>query len=167
MNSSYDLFCPGAILKINQYDFEDGGPPRDKYLIGLCSNDNELIYIYSLTTSQNPRNVTPNASGCNVASGLPYWYFTPGDELDANGFTFNLPTYVFFYNNVRKHEFADLERMGKSGSQLGAVKLAQLSEQALKRLLKCALKAERFIARDLLPYLRTAKELLSTGSVKS
>jgi len=148
-------------LRINQFDFEDGGQSRDKYLIGLCANSNELFYIYSLTTSQNSRNLTPNGSGCNVEQGIPYWYFAPRDHLDAQGFFFDLPTYIFFPNNVRKHSFAELSRMGTQGSPFGVVKLAQLDDKTLKRLLKCVLKAKKFIPRTLLPDLEATRELIS------
>ncbi len=131
-------------------------------MIGLCSNDGELYYIYSLATSKNHRGVAPNGQGCNVESGVNYWYFQPGVALDEDGFSFDLPTYLFFNGNFRKRSYAELRKIGSDGSPFGVQKLAQLDELVVKRLLKCVLKAKAMLPRNIVPVLEAFKDTLSS-----
>lgn len=159
MSNNTSWFVPGALLRINRYEFEDGGGDRDKYLIGLCANDEELFYIHTLTTSKS-RGLNPGKSGCHVSGNIAYWCFEAQVPI-SDGFSFDLPTYVFFNGNIRKRSYAELEQMGKDGSAFGVQKLAQLTDDTLNRLLKCILKKKEHIPRNVLAYLEGTRESLN------
>lgn len=136
-------FAPGTIIRIKDYQFEDGSQ-RDKYLIVLYSNTTEAFIIHSLTTSKNNFNLPGNQHGCNVMERngykIPYFFFPENVVLDTvSQFFFDVPTYVFFRTNVIKSSIQTL--LDYDTSPFGVVELAILSNAELKRLLKCLLKS--------------------------
>ena len=44
-------FKTSYLLRVNDYEFEDGGADRDKYLIVLNTNEDETYIVHCLTTS--------------------------------------------------------------------------------------------------------------------
>ncbi|HUS03645.1 MAG TPA: hypothetical protein VMY77_18020 [Chitinophagaceae bacterium] len=150
---------PGLILRIKDYKFEDDGTARDKYSIVLYTKDEEAYLIHSLTTTQNNLSVTALKYGCSIHKGnLPYYYF-PKDQIIGNeNFSFEKDTFIFFQANVRKEPFAKFETAAKK-SVFGLITLGLLTNEELKRILKCALKS-KFIPLEIEKELAAFKETL-------
>jgi hypothetical protein len=156
-----NFFKAGSLVRINNFQFEDG-TVRDKYLIVLYRNDTEAFVIHTLTTSKNNLNLTVKQHGCNVENvnnrPIPYFFFPENYIIDTNsGFYFDVDTYVFFLNNIRKATIQELNRY--DDGNLNLVLLAQLDNKELKRLLKCVLKSP-FAPKDIKILLTDFKESL-------
>jgi hypothetical protein len=137
---------PGLILRIRNYKFEDDGSTRDKYAIVLCTNDKEVYLIHSLTTTQNNLSVPGAMYGCSVHKNVPYYFFPKGQVLGDQSFYFDSDTFIFFRNNVRKELYSKFEAASKV--LFGIVVLGMLSNDELKRIIKCALKS-KFISEQI------------------
>ncbi len=74
-----------------------------------------------------------------------------GDEA----FYFETDTFIFFRNNVRKELYSKFEAASKT--LFGVISLGILSNEELKRIIKCALKS-KFISEEI------EKELLAFKS---
>ncbi|MCW3110857.1 MAG: hypothetical protein JWQ09_5363 [Segetibacter sp.] len=131
---------PGLILRIKDYKFEDDNSTRDKYSIVLFTNQQEAYLIHSLTTSRNNPGITGLKYGCSVHNALPYFYFPAGQIIGDQNFSFNKETFIFFSNNVRKETFKKLEDASKK--LFGLISLGVLTNDELKRIIKCALKSK-------------------------
>ncbi len=148
---------PGQILRINSYKFEDDGSTRDKYAIVLHTNDTEAYLIHSLTTSQNNRSVPGSSYGCSVHNHVPYYFFPQGQVIGDQHYFFDKDTFIFFRYNVRKEPYAKFEAASKT--LFGLVCLGMLTNEELRRLLKCALKSN-FLPADIEKELKDFKETL-------
>lgn len=103
-----DVFAPGNLIRIRDFQFENGNT-RDKYLFVLLRNDGATYVISSLTTSQNKLNVSATRSGCYYDYRTStYFHFPAGEVLGDGNFSFDKETYIFFRENVRRIETADL-----------------------------------------------------------
>lgn len=150
---------PGLILRIKDYQFEDDNSTRDKYSIVLYTNKNEAYLIHSLTTTQNNLLVTGTNYGCSVYKNyLPYYFFPKEQIVGSEKFSFEKDTFIFFANNVRKEPFVKFENAAKK-SFLGIAVLGLLTNEELKRILKCALKS-KFIPAAIQKELSEFKETL-------
>lgn len=148
----------GLILRIRNYKFQDDGTSKDKYSIVLYANDGEAYLIHSLTTSQNNFAFPETAFGCSVYLGTPY-YFIPKDQVIGNqNFSFQKDTFIFFMNNIRKESFSKFNK-AEAASLLGIAHLGTLSNEELKRLLKCALKS-KYIPKNIQQKLQEFKNTL-------
>lgn len=130
---------PGLILRIKDYKFEDDGSTRDKYAIVLCTNDQGLYLIHSLTTSQNNLCVPGIHHGCSVQIGVPYYFIPAGHLIGDENFCFEKDTFIFFRSNIRKESYEKFEKAAKT--LWGVVILGKLSGDELARIIKCALKS--------------------------
>jgi len=148
---------PGLILRINNNKFEDDGSTRDKYAIVLYTNDTEAYLIHSLTTSQNNLSVPGFVYGCSVYNQVPYYFFPKNQVIGDQHYFFEKDTFIFFRNNVRKESYAKFEKASKT--LFGLVSLGILTNEELKRLVKCALKS-RFLPTDIEKELKDFKETL-------
>lgn len=148
---------PGLILRIKDYKFEDDNTSRDKYIIVLCTNETGLYLIHSLTTSQNNISVPGFQYGCSVYNNIPYYFFPKEQVIGDQNFSFEKDTFIFFRSNVRKESFAKFEAASKT--LFGLVNLGMLSNEELKRIIKCALKS-RFLTKDIEAELSTFKQTL-------
>jgi len=137
---------PGLILRIRNYKFEDDQSTKDKYSIVLYADGNKAYLIHSLTTSQNNRNVPAQQYGCSVSGGIPYYFIPQNQVIGDQGFFFEKDTFIFFGNNVRKESTAKFEAASKT--LFGLVQLGILSNEELKRIIKCALKS-RFVTEEI------------------
>ena len=147
----------GLILRIKNYKFEDDNSTRDKYAIVLYSNDQELYLIHSLTTSQNNLAMPTTNYGCSVHNKIPYYFIPQGQVIGDQQFSFDKDTFIFFRSNVRKELHSKFEQASKT--LFGVVELGQLTNEELKRIIKCALKS-RFIPQDIESELTKFKDSL-------
>lgn len=148
---------PGQILRIQNYKFEDDGSTRDKYAIVLYTNDEKVYLIHCLTTSQNNLSVPASAYGCSVHNHVPYYFIPQGQVIGDEKYFFEKDTFIFFMNNVRKELFYKFEAASKK--IFGLVTLGVLTNEELKRLIKCALKSN-FLTADIEKELKDFKESL-------
>jgi len=150
-------FQPGTLLRIKDYEFENG-TTRDKYLIILLKNDESAYIIHTLTTSRNNPGVKNILRGCSTHQNrFPYYCFPAGEEIDGNGFYFEKDTFIFFLNNINKVDMAVFQKYHLQ--PFGMVGLAVLPKLELKRLLKCILKS-KFVPNNLKSELSTFKDTL-------
>jgi hypothetical protein len=148
----------GSILRIKDYVFEDDGSTRDKYSIVLYANDQEAYILHSLTTTQNKKIVPSEKYGCSIYQNSFPYYFIPSEQIIGNeGFYFEKDTYIFFKENVRKERIEKFQQL--SEKRFGIISLGVLSNEELKRIIKCALKS-KFIPLGLIKALTALKEKL-------
>jgi len=131
-------FENGAILLIRGFKFEDNpDEQRDKILIVLHCDANNVFLIFSKTTSQP---IVPDEDlnhGCTNSSerGLSFFMFKKDRTVGENDFSFDKDTIVTFIQNTRKvpiNYFSEYI----SNSKLSI--LGQLTSTEYKRILKCA-----------------------------
>ena len=84
--------------------------------------------------------------GCSVYKNIPYYFFPKGHIIGDKAFYFETDTFIFFRNNVRKELYSKFE--AASRILFGVVSLGILSNEELKRIIKCALKS-RFISEEI------------------
>lgn len=137
---------PGLILRIKDYKFEDDHSSKDKYAIVLYADANKAYIIHSLTTSQNNRNMPALQYGCSVHHAIPYYFIPQGQVIGNENFSFEKDTFIFFSNNVRKELISKFE--AASRKLFGLLPLGVLSNEELKRIIKCALKS-RFVPEEI------------------
>jgi len=136
-----DLFQPGNLLRIKDFQFEDRST-RDKYLFVLLRNETEAYVISTLTTSQNKWNLSATKRGCYFQKGFfTYYHFPANDPLDAEGFFFDKETYILFRDNIRKTNLAELLAYFDPSDPLAVLRLATLDNKALRLLLDCILQS--------------------------
>lgn len=152
------FWTPGQILRINNYKFEDDGSTRDKYAIVLHTNDNEAYLIHCLTTSQNNLSVNTHNYGCSVHNNIPYYFIPKKQVIGDKGYYFDRDTFIFFSGNIRKERYSKFQTAA-SKQVFGLANLGNLTNEELKRLIKCALKS-RFIPSDIESELRAFKDSL-------
>lgn len=154
-------FNPGSLIRIKDYQFEDGSI-RDKYLIVLFKHNQEAFIIQTLTTSRNNLNLVAKQHGCNVQKhnnySIPYFFFPENYVIDTiSGFYFDVDTFIFFLNNITKVPIEAFNRY--EVAIFSIIELAQLNPSELKRLLKCVLKSS-FVPNDIKILLTEFKESL-------
>lgn len=151
------LFKPGTLLRIKNYEFEDGST-RDKYLVILLANPNAAYIIHTLTTSRNKLGFTNFKRGCSVHQQMiPYYCFPAGETIDEDGFFFDVDTLLLFRDNIRRVPISNFEKYEEE--PFGLIKLATLSIEELKRMLKCILKS-KFVPQNLKEELSNFKNSL-------
>lgn len=132
-----DFFAPGNLIRIKDFQFEDGST-RDKYLFVLLRNDGGAYVISSLATSRNKLNVTATRSGCYHDLRIStYFHFPAGEVLGDGNFSFEKETYIFFRENVRKLEVADLTSYVSATDPFAVASITTLKNEELKKLLQC------------------------------
>ncbi|WP_153798203.1 hypothetical protein [Foetidibacter luteolus] len=147
----------GLILRIKNYKFEDDNSIRDKYSVVLYATDTEAYLIHSLTTSQNNLHVGAQNYGCSVQYNIPYFFFPKNYVVGNENFYFEKDTFIFFNNNVRKESLLKFNLA--ASKTFGVIKLGVLTNDELKRVLKCALKS-KFLTEEVETILSAFKATL-------
>lgn len=101
-----DLLLPGNILRIPEYEFENGGVPRDKYLIVVDVSNEKALFLRVLTTSKIKVPAGKMLHGCRnePENGLHYFMFEKERRiglLNENDYAFPKHTFVLFRNNIK------------------------------------------------------------------
>lgn len=159
----YSIFKLGSLIKINQYEFQDGGGSRDKYMIVLSRNDEEAYVIHSLTTTTNKFNIPSSKYGCGKHPLTPYYsipfFFIPsGQVIGEKNFSFPSDTLIFFKENIRKQPLSSFDKYLKEGP-LRISLLDIFPKHKLKTLIKCLLKSDH-VPFDLIYELEATKNSL-------
>jgi len=97
---------PGNILRIPDFDFENGSNLRDKYLIVIEVSTTQSLFLQVLTTSQVKVPWEKMIHGCRneVENGLHYFMFEQSrciGKLSGVDFAFPKNTFVLFRNNIK------------------------------------------------------------------
>lgn len=154
-----DVFAPGNLVRIKDFQFEDGNT-RDKYLFVLLRNDGGAYVISSLTTSRNKMNVSATRTGCYHDSRTSTYYHFPAGEVFGDGnFSFDKETYIFFRENVRKLEVADITNYTSANDPFAVAQITTLKNEELKKLLQCVV-SSTFTPEDLKVELTAFKDSL-------
>ncbi len=69
--------------------------------------------------------------------------FQKGYVIGDQNYSFEKDTFIFFSNNVRKESFSKFEAAAKT--VFGIVQLGVLTNEELKRVIKCALKSKLIV----------------------
>jgi len=152
LTNTADLFSSGNILHVENYDFRNSIPTKDKYLIVLYLSSDLAVFIHSLTTSQIRVPANKIQHGCTKSKdlGLSYYMFEKDRTIgDINEFSFPKNTFVFFQSNVRKNKVSKFNKY-LNNDQIRLIDRLVFPEY--KRLLKCAARSfftPRFIKRIL------------------
>jgi hypothetical protein len=132
-----DLFQDRHLLRIADYQFQDGEGTRDKFMIVLNRDDESAYIIHTLTTSQ-PYGFDPKKSGCHKFKNISYFYFPKDVEIAENGFKFISDTFVFFRDNIRKEELKFLSKYPEKDIEFKGV----MKKSSLKELIDCMLNSD-------------------------
>ena len=103
------VLSPGHILRIPDFDFDNGAETRDKYLIVIDTNDDKALFLRVLTTSKVKVPANKIMHGCRnePENGLHYFMFEKDryiGSLNTQDFSFLLHTFILFRNNIKEVE---------------------------------------------------------------
>ena len=149
-----DSFQERHLLRIEDYEFQDGNGVRDKYMIVLNRSEDSAFIIHTLTTKQ-AQGFNPLKTGCNIAGNFSYFYISKDEVIGENGFSFELDTFIFFANNIRKQSLASLGKYPKEN----VVSKDTVDKKFLKNLIDCMLNSV-FITSEQADSLRKTRRIL-------
>ncbi|CAM3563830.1 hypothetical protein [Flavobacterium chungbukense] len=129
-----DTFQERHLLRIEDYEFQDGNGVRDKYMIVLNRNEDSAFIIHTLTTKQ-AQGFNPLKTGCSAINNFTFFYISKDEVIGENGFSFELDTFIFFTNNIRKQSLQSLQKYPEKNVILQDV----VNKKFLKELIDCML----------------------------
>lgn len=129
----------GGLYRVNNYVFDDDLSNKDKYMIVIHVDSENIFIVDTLTTSQNPTKIQVSKFGCQ-SKPFHFFYFPKHVLITNQSFFFDLDTFIFFKNNIRKEELTKFEKL-KSNSKLAIVNLGNLDTSILKALLLCMIQS--------------------------
>lgn len=148
------MFTERHILKITDYTFQDKNGIRDKYMIVLNRDANNVYIIHTLTTSQ-PKGFDPKKIGCHTKNKISFFYFPKDIVVAENGFSFDKDTFVFFVSNIRKESLKDLQKYPTTSIDVKGI----MNKKCLKDLIDCMLNSE-YITSEQADCLRQTRKTL-------
>ncbi|RXF67743.1 hypothetical protein [Arcticibacter tournemirensis] len=106
-----DILKPGNILRIPDYEFENGGESRDKYLIVIDLSAEKSLLLRVLTTSRIHVPEDKIMHGCRnePENGLHYFMFEKErciGTLAESDFRFPKHTFILFRNNIKTFQYS-------------------------------------------------------------
>ncbi len=127
-------FEAGCIIRIKNYQFEDGNGQKDKFLLVVAIDNENLTFIRTLTTSKQKIPDSKVHHGCsNSEDGVfSFYIFEQGREICTNKYCFPKHTFIYYQNNVLELSIADF-RAKKYEIEVKGV----LHYNEYKRLIKC------------------------------
>ncbi len=104
------MFTPGTLLYINDFEFENSQPTRNKYVLILCNQDLKSIII-TLPSSKDHIPDQLKQEGCiYVDRDCIHCYYIPKNKsIGVKGFQFQRDTYIYIQQNIREKEIEDFE----------------------------------------------------------
>ena len=149
-----DSYHERHLLRIEDYEFQDGNGVRDKYMIVLNRSEDSAFIIHTLTTKQ-AQGFNPLNSGCFNKSNISFFYIPKGEVIGEQGFSFELDTFVFFANNIRKEPLKAFEKYAEKNVSFKDI----VNKQFLKDLIDCMLGSD-FISFEQADCLRQTRKRL-------
>lgn len=143
------MLTPGNILRIPDFEFEDGGSPRDKYLIVIAVAEELSLLLRVLTTSQLKVPKDKMMHGCRnePENGLHFFMFEKErmiGSIDYKDFAFPKHTFILFRNNIKDVPIEPFMLKYKDKTEIACV----LTEGELQRLKKCIKQNQRMADRS-------------------
>lgn len=129
---------PGNILRIPDFDFDNGAEVRDKYLIVIETSKEKSLFLRVLTTSRVKVPADKIMHGCRnePENGLHYFMFEKDrciGSLGKQDFSFLLDTFVLFRNNIKEVNTLSFSQKYERTAEL----VCELLEEEFLRLKKC------------------------------
>jgi hypothetical protein len=149
-----DSYQERLLLRIEDYEFQDGEGVRDKYMIVLNRNEESAFILHTLTTKQ-ASGFDPKKSGCNTSGNISYFYFAKGEIIGESGFSFKLDTFIFFRDNIRKEALKSFEKYASDKAVIQDV----ITKPFFKALIDCMLNS-MFITPDQADLLLVTRKTL-------
>ena len=149
-----DSYQERHLLRIEDYEFQDGNGVRDKYMIVLNRSEDSAFIIHTLTTKQ-AQGFDPSNSGCFTKNNLSFFYIPKGEVIGEQGFSFELDTFIFFANNIRKQSLQSLQKYPDKSVILQDL----VNKKFLKDLIDCMLNSV-FITSEQADNLRKTRNKL-------
>ena len=143
------MLSPGNILRIPDFEFEDGGEPRDKYLIVIAISEELSLLLRVLTTSQLKVPEDKMMHGCRnePEHGLHFFMFEKErviGTIENKEFAFPKHTFILFRNNIKDVAVEPFMLKYKDKSEIVCV----LTDGELQRLKKCIKQNQRMADRS-------------------
>ena len=129
-----DNYQERHLLRIEDYEFQDGDGLRDKFMIVLNRNEESAFIIHTLTTKQ-ALGFDPKKAGCHTSGKISYFYFLKDEVIGESGFSFKLDTFIFFRDNIRKEALKSFEKYANDKVVFQDI----ISKKVLKDLIDCML----------------------------
>lgn len=114
------VFRTAHLLRVNDYEFEDGGADRDKYVIVLYSNDDDSYLIHCLTTKNNRFNAKNSSFGCNEVSSRHYWFYPKGRIVGEKNYHFRGRYFCIFPSKHTQMFYFKIRRSRRKGDIWGS-----------------------------------------------
>lgn len=149
-----DSYQERHLLRIEDYEFQDGNGVRDKFMIVLNRNSESAFILHTLTTKQ-ASGFDPKKTGCHSNGNISYFYFSKGDVIGESGFSFELDTFIFFRDNIRKQSLKSFEKYADEQAVVKDV----IAKPVLKALIDCMLNSI-FITPEQADLLRATRKTL-------
>jgi len=133
-----EILKPGNILHIRDYEFENGGEPRDKYLIVIDLSEEKSLLLRVLTTSKIHVPEDKMMHGCRKEpeNGLHYFMFEKDRCIgahDGRDFLFSKDTFLLFRNNIKAVELQGFIKKYKDIARC----VCTIEDEEFKRIKKC------------------------------
>ncbi|WAC39871.1 hypothetical protein [Pedobacter sp. SL55] len=128
----------GHVLRIPDFDFENGAETRDKYLIVIDTNEEKALFLRVLTTSKVKVPEDKIMHGCRNEpnNGLHYFMFEKDrciGSLEKQDFSFLLHTFILFRNNIKEVDTFSFIQKYEHTAEL----VCEMQEDEFLRLKKC------------------------------
>lgn len=129
-----DKYQNRHLLRIEDYEFQDGNGTRDKFTIILNRNEESAFILHALPTKE-AKGFNPKKFGCQTVGAFSYFYIPKGKIIGEGGFSFKLDTFIFFRDNIRKEALKQFEKYADDKAVVQDV----ISKSVLKTLIDCML----------------------------
>jgi hypothetical protein len=144
-----EVLKPGNILRIPNYEFENGGESRDKYLIVIDISEESSLFLRVLTTSQIKVPEDKAIHGCRnePENGLHYFMFEKKRCIGTykeQDFHFPKHTFILFRNNIKNLDLVPFINKYKDVTEC----VCHLQTDEFTRLKKCIRQNSRMADRS-------------------
>jgi hypothetical protein len=149
-----DSYQERHLLRIEDYEFQDGNGVRDKFMIVLNRNQDSAFILHTLTTKQ-ALGFDPKKLGCHTSGNLSYFYFPKEEVIGESGFSFELDTFIFFRDNIRKENLKSFKKYADDQTVFKDI----VTKPILKTLIDCMLNS-MFITPEQADLLRATRKTM-------
>ncbi len=131
------LYCPGRILYLEDYDFGEGASTKNKYSIVLGVKAEETLILHCFPTKVDRVNfVHATTHGCNHTGFYACYLWAAQRIIGESGFFFPKDTYMYLRSNLTITEYPYLEIYNINGKMQD---LDILIESEYRSLMNCIL----------------------------
>jgi len=129
------MISSGNIIHIDNFDFEDGSEPKNKFFLFIYCEDETATIVQVFPTSQDSHtSADRRVHGCNNQS-IHFYLFTAGipiaEKEDGSEYSFSKDTYIYLQNVI----VSTSTKLLKYRNQMKLI--AKLTDAEHKELIKC------------------------------